>query len=68
MLPPTPSRVLTSKMKALPFHMFYREGTTDEKVMAEIFTKQAYKKPIIGFEVEAGAWALGGARDLHGSD
>ena len=54
MLPPTPSRVLTSKMKALPFHMFYREGTTDEKVMAEIFTKQAYKKPIIGFEVEAG--------------
>ena len=37
--------------------MFYREGTTDEKVITEIFEKKAYRKPSIGFEVErADVW------------
>lgn len=30
----------------------HREGTTDEKVIEEIFEKKAYRKPSIGFDVE----------------
>lgn len=34
--------------------LYYREGTTDEKVIKEIFSDRAYRKPSIGFEIGAG--------------
>ncbi len=34
--------------------MKYREGTTDEKVIKEIFDNRAYRKPSINFDVEPG--------------
>jgi len=38
--------------ETLRFH--YRPGTSDEKVLDEIFTKGAYRKPKINFDVEEG--------------
>lgn len=34
--------------------VFYRPGTTDEKVLKEVIEKRAYRRGSIGFDVEAG--------------
>ena len=42
---------------------YYRENTTDEKVIKEILVNKAYKKKKIGFDVEPGdIWLDGGSQ------
>jgi hypothetical protein len=40
--------------RGLNMDMFIRKGTTDEKVIIEVFKTNVYEKPKVGFYIEAG--------------